>query len=212
MSPHCHTCGAPVNTLISAGRLSCDYCGTVHNLRPEALSSDRVSWINEEADHACPNCRIPLSRALVDAEKVEACRQCFGILMVREGFSTVIESRRSLFRGTEVAPVLYDPRALEHSLDCPACRKRMETHPYYGPGNVVIDSCHACALIWVDTGELTQIEKAPGRRGWESEAAAVPADYSFGAEAGFSGLSRPPGSGLGNTLLSVLVRSILPHM
>ena len=212
MSPHCHTCGAPVNTLVSTGRLSCDYCGTVHNLRPEAGSNDRVSWINEDADHACPNCRIPLSRALVDSEKVEACRQCLGILMVREGFSTVVESRRVQFRGTEERPVLYDPRALEHSLDCLACRKRMDTHPYYGPGNVVIDSCHECALIWVDTGELTQIEKAPGRRGWEPEVAETPVSQSFDPEAGFSGLSSPAGSGLGNVLLSALVRSIFPHM
>lgn len=209
MSPHCHTCGAPVNTLVSTGRLACDYCGTVHNLRPETRSNDRVSWINEDADHACPNCRIPLSRALVDSEKVEACRQCLGILMVREGFSTVIESRRVRFRGTEEAPVLYDPRALEHSLDCPACGKRMETHPYYGPGNVVIDSCHACALIWVDTGELTQIEKAPGRRGWEPETDETPVSHSFDSGAG---LSRPAASGLGGELLSALVRSIFPHM
>ncbi len=146
MSPHCHTCGAPVNTLVSTGRLSCDYCGTVHHLRPETRSNDRVSWINEDADHACPNCRIPSRGPSLTLEKVEACRQCLGILMVREGFSTVVESRRVQFRGTEERPVLYDP-ALEHSLDCPACRKRMETHPYYGPGNVVIDSRHECALM-----------------------------------------------------------------
>jgi Zn-finger nucleic acid-binding protein len=39
----------------------------------------------------------------------------------------------------------------------------METHPYYGPGNVIIDSCAACDLVWLDFGELTQIVDAPGR-------------------------------------------------
>jgi hypothetical protein len=39
----------------------------------------------------------------------------------------------------------------------------METHPYYGPGNVVIDSCLQCELIWLDFGELRQIVAAPGR-------------------------------------------------
>ena len=38
----------------------------------------------------------------------------------------------------------------------------METHPYYGPGNVIIDSCGDCDLIWLDAGELKQIEHAPG--------------------------------------------------
>jgi Zn-finger nucleic acid-binding protein len=36
-------------------------------------------------------------------------------------------------------------------------------HPYYGPGNVVVDSCTTCDLIWLDFGELKQIVDAPGR-------------------------------------------------
>jgi Zn-finger nucleic acid-binding protein len=39
----------------------------------------------------------------------------------------------------------------------------MDVHPYYGPGNIVIDSCSACDLIWLDHGELQQITDAPGR-------------------------------------------------
>lgn len=39
----------------------------------------------------------------------------------------------------------------------------MDVHPYYGPGNVVIDSCTACSLIWLDYGELQQMTDAPGR-------------------------------------------------
>ena len=30
----------------------------------------------------------------------------------------------------------------------------MSTHPYYGPGNVIIDSCETCNLVWLDFGEL----------------------------------------------------------
>jgi hypothetical protein len=36
------------------------------------------------------------------------------------------------------------------------------THPYYGPGNVVLDSCESCELVWLDFGELKQIVDAPG--------------------------------------------------
>ena len=39
----------------------------------------------------------------------------------------------------------------------------MTTHPYYGPGNVVIDSCEPCDLVWLDFGELKQIVDAPGK-------------------------------------------------
>ena len=39
----------------------------------------------------------------------------------------------------------------------------MDVHPYYGPGNVVIDTCSACDMVWLDYGELKQITDAPGQ-------------------------------------------------
>jgi Zn-finger nucleic acid-binding protein len=38
-----------------------------------------------------------------------------------------------------------------------------QTYPHSGPGNVVIDNCAACDLIWLDFGEIRQIVDAPGR-------------------------------------------------
>jgi Zn-finger nucleic acid-binding protein len=37
----------------------------------------------------------------------------------------------------------------------------MDTHPYAGPGNVIIDSCGDCWLLWLDRGELARIAHAP---------------------------------------------------
>jgi len=39
----------------------------------------------------------------------------------------------------------------------------MDTHPYYGPGNCVVDTCIRCGVIWLDYGEITVITNAPGR-------------------------------------------------
>jgi len=36
----------------------------------------------------------------------------------------------------------------------------MEAHLYAGPGNVVIDSCEECDLIWLDRGEAKRIASA----------------------------------------------------
>ncbi len=33
----------------------------------------------------------------------------------------------------------------------------MDAHPYYGGGNVVIDTCATCQLVWLDFGELRKI-------------------------------------------------------
>jgi Zn-finger nucleic acid-binding protein len=38
----------------------------------------------------------------------------------------------------------------------------MSTHPYFGPGSIVIDTCDACDLVWLDVGELKQVVDAPG--------------------------------------------------
>jgi Zn-finger nucleic acid-binding protein len=40
----------------------------------------------------------------------------------------------------------------------------MEVHPYYGPGNIVVDSCVDCGFIWLDHGELTRVEQASSGR------------------------------------------------
>ena len=40
----------------------------------------------------------------------------------------------------------------------------MDAHFYAGPGNVVIDSCEECSLIWLDRGELMHIVHAPDDR------------------------------------------------
>lgn len=36
----------------------------------------------------------------------------------------------------------------------------MESHPYYGPGNIVIDTCTPCGYLWLDHGELTRVEQS----------------------------------------------------
>ena len=38
----------------------------------------------------------------------------------------------------------------------------MEVHPYYGPGNIIIDSCQECQYVWLDHGELRTVERSEG--------------------------------------------------
>jgi len=34
-------------------------------------------------------------------------------------------------------------------------------HFYGGPGNIVLDTCEACQVNWLDPGELQRIARAP---------------------------------------------------
>jgi Zn-finger nucleic acid-binding protein len=39
----------------------------------------------------------------------------------------------------------------------------MDEHLYGGGGNVNVDSCEACGVLWLDRGELSGIVAAPDR-------------------------------------------------
>ena len=140
----------------------CSFCGTFHFI--ETPAEDGIRVLAEPSARACPLCRAPLVKALLDDDySVEHCEQCRGVLIARTPFAEAIGRRRSRESGPPAPPVPIDDRELKRRLLCPSCRAEMLVHPYYGPGNVIIDSCSRCDLIWLDYGELKQITDAPGR-------------------------------------------------
>lgn len=145
------------------GYFFCRYCGSFHF--PETVADDGVRVLAETAPPLpCPVCEHPLAHAMLDESfQVRYCGNCRGALLPRTSFAAVVQKRRAWASDQPAAPVPIDRGELERQVSCPACTKRMETHPYYGPGNVVIDSCLRCELIWLDFGELRQIVAAPGR-------------------------------------------------
>jgi Zn-finger nucleic acid-binding protein len=44
---------------------------------------------------------------------------------------------------------------------CPLCGATMMGHPYGGPGNVNIDTCERCSVLWLDRNELRRVVLAP---------------------------------------------------
>jgi Zn-finger nucleic acid-binding protein len=76
----------------------------------------------------------------------------------------LINEFRAEYQGADETPPLLDHSQMDVRTKCPACHDPMEVHPYYGPGNAVIDSCMHCKLVWFNAGELDRIIKAPGLR------------------------------------------------
>ena len=140
----------------------CRYCGSFHFLETPETDGIRVLETSARAP-ACPRCSMTLATAqLDDAHPVHSCSKCRGVLLPRSTFAHVVYTRRTWATSQPVPPLPLDRRELERAISCPHCSKRMEVHPYYGPGNVVIDSCTGCDLVWLDVGELKQISDAPG--------------------------------------------------
>jgi Zn-finger nucleic acid-binding protein len=109
---------------------------------------------------ACPLCSLPLVQASIAKIPVLFCNQCQGLLLPMPVLQPILEELRG---GAQSAAVQTPPDAgdIKRALRCPKCNQRMDTHYYAGPGNVIVDSCDNCDLLWLDRGELTRIAHAP---------------------------------------------------
>jgi Zn-finger nucleic acid-binding protein len=117
-----------------------------------------------ERGHDCPICRMALTRAILDdRDAIEVCDRCKGMLMPLPTFAKTVTARRRAARTAGVAPVPTDPKDLDRRIRCPDCAAPMITDWYYGPGNIIIDTCEACGVVWLDAGELRRAVEAPGQ-------------------------------------------------
>lgn len=135
----------------------CDYCQSVYF--PEK-NGDGVRVLDEPSGQDCPLCKLPLMEAVLVRERIRYCTRCGGMLLPMPELEDLIDELRSQGSGSALQPP-GDPSDLNRKLDCPQCHSRMDAHFYCGPGNVVVDSCDQCFLIWMDRGKLMHIASAP---------------------------------------------------
>lgn len=144
--------------------LFCDYCGSFHF---PAESPEGVRVLDEPSALDCPTCHIPLTSAAIEGSGVLYCTTCRGILANQSLFLALVEYQRAHASSPPDRPRPLNPQDLEREVYCPWCHQLMHTHPCYGPGNVVVDNCAHCRIIWLDYGELGVITNAPGPdHGW----------------------------------------------
>ncbi len=164
-SLNCRNCGGVLKCADSPNAYRCEYCHSVAVISETPLLVDGIQPVNNAVSSLCPACSDGLQDAQLDGRPVLYCSGCFGILVRREHFGAIVNERRSRRAGLEqeeVRPI--DPSGFSRRLRCPACEGYMESHPYYGPGNVAIDSCEECDVVWLDHGELSRVERSAGGR------------------------------------------------
>lgn len=127
-------------------------------------SSEPIKFTDSPAKVACPRCGIEMVFGELLNTKVVACVQCHGMMIQMATFGAMVEYLRQNYDGPENKSQPIDPTELETVVQCPACWKKMDVYPYCGPGNIVIDSCASCHLLWLDGNELVQVIRGPGRR------------------------------------------------
>jgi Zn-finger nucleic acid-binding protein len=156
----CPNCGAAMRLDPDKDYLICDYCGNLHF--PD-VNSDGVRVLGEPSQFPCPVCQIPLVHAGISGYRIQYCARCRGMLISMGTFPFMIQSLRSNREMDATVPPPPDWNGLKRHIRCPKCGYEMDTHPYGGAGNVIIDDCERCALDWLDYGELRRIVTAPDR-------------------------------------------------
>ena len=158
---NCPNCGAPLKLLEDKDYLTCEYC--TYTYLPEK-NPDGVRVLEEPADYSCPVCKVQMVKASLYGERVQYCPKCRGLLFPMGVFAGLVWTQRK--NHNHLPPETPPPtnmKDMERKIHCPRCRQAMQTHPYGGPGNVIIDNCPNCLLNWLDYKEFRRITTAPDR-------------------------------------------------
>jgi Zn-finger nucleic acid-binding protein len=160
---NCNNCGAAMELVESRRYFRCRHCGAYHF--PDSIEADGIRIVGQTADAPqCPVCTVGMAHAVLDEHHaIDFCVRCRGFLFPRTTFAHVTMQRRAWATSPPLDPVPFDRQELRRALSCPKCGGRFDTYPHSGPGNVVIDNCATCDLIWLDFGEMRKIVDAPGR-------------------------------------------------
>jgi Zn-finger nucleic acid-binding protein len=135
----------------------CSYCDS--EWAPEA-NVDGVRVLDASALQ-CPVCVAKLSKARLLDYGLLYCQTCQGMLIQMGDLMPLTDDLRASRGSPAYIGRPPDPKQLDRRIACPQCRQTMDTHQYFGPGNVIIDTCEPCEVHWLDRGELKRIAFAP---------------------------------------------------
>lgn len=139
-----------------AAYFRCTHCGTFEFPK---TNDDGVTTLGEISRFPCPVCEQSLGKAAIEGHTVCFCGTCHGFLTTNPEFSGILGKLRAEYADRPSVSRSIDPTELKRRVGCPKCHKLMDAHPYGGGGNVVIDTCHRCHLIWLDAGEMEALAR-----------------------------------------------------
>jgi Zn-finger nucleic acid-binding protein len=166
-SLNCENCGAPLRLEPERHYLLCEYCKALYFPKE---SPEGLVLLGAPSQVDCPLCKQPLVLARINSFEVLACGTCKGLLLDRVDFLPILDYLRLKYPERRRPPAPFNPQDLARTLRCPHCGEQMETYPYGGPGNVVLDNCLKCGILWLDYDEINRIvqtpERAPEQAAW----------------------------------------------
>lgn len=151
---NCKQCGAPMSVEEGQAFFHCQYCGGYDFPEP---NQDGVALLDGTSSFVCPICEGTLVSAVIKDIQIFSCPQCRGNLIQQSRLLPILRQAKSLDPKNADSRDLQDKTELTRNAACPSCHKTMAVYPYGGPGNIIIQGCEHCKLIWLDFGELARI-------------------------------------------------------
>ena len=162
---NCENCDITMTPVHGLDHYQCPSCTDFYFPTSIEESADQIQPTGKTTEFKCPICpTTPLEVGTIKDVQVCFCTRCRGFVIDSESLAIAVRELRQNYEGPDDKPKMIDQEQLKKRMSCPTCYRRMEAHPYYGPGNVVLDSCSNCKLSWLDHGELGRIIRAPGKR------------------------------------------------
>lgn len=132
----------------------------------------------------CPSCKSTLSTIQYEGIQIESCDACQGEWLDAGELKHIVQVRETRFDEQERRAVAaavkitgVDVEQADRDLVCPKCTDRTNAINYGGDTGIVIDKCQGCGGVWLDGGEMENIQKVV--EGWED---GLPADLKqYGA-------------------------------
>ena len=144
---NCVNCGAPMELVASGRYFRCPHCGTYHfhqTAEAEGIRIVGTCRMRRPVPSAVRGWRTRSSTISIRSTSARSA----GVCCCRGKPLPVTNTRRAWATTSPAEPVPLNRKDLTRELLCPKCHRKFETHPHYGPGNVVIDNCTACDLVW----------------------------------------------------------------
>jgi Zn-finger nucleic acid-binding protein len=135
----------------------CPYCAS--EWAPET-NFEGVRVLQPSASD-CPVCKTKLAQARIFDYGLLYCESCQGMLIPMGDLVPLTGDLRASRGAAAYIGRPPAPKELDRRINCPQCGQIMDTHPYCGPGNIILDTCEACEVHWLDRGELHRIALAP---------------------------------------------------
>lgn len=108
----------------------------------------------------CPNCDHHLARIRYAGVNVLKCDHCGGHLVENHRVKTIERKVEKDLKPLVAEIVAVQGLDTAHKIRCPRCRDRMIKKEIRAQRRFRIDECRNCDLVWLDGGELAEIQLA----------------------------------------------------